>query len=56
MVSGPGRKRKLGRATSRISAAQASIASAVYGFGAASSNQQERGRGPRGARVLSNQL
>jgi len=46
MVFGPGRNEKPNRAASRISAARAPIALAVYGFGAASSNQQERREGP----------
>lgn len=52
MVFGPGRNEKPNRAASRISAARAPIALAVYGFGAASSAPQGAGEGPRGARAF----
>jgi hypothetical protein len=52
MVFGPGRNEKPNRAASRISAARAPIALAVYGFGAASSALQGAGEGPRGARAF----
>jgi hypothetical protein len=55
-VFGPGRNKKPSRAACGISAAQTPIASAVYGFEAASSTQQEQREGPHSTYLFARAL